>query len=364
MEELILPPLPALPLCTVMIVNYNYARYLPDAIESALAQTYQNFEVVICDDGSKDNSRDVISRYAALDSRIRTIFKENAAVAAALNDTFRASKGEIITMLDADDLFAPSKLERVVERFLRGGRVGMIMNALTKIDSNGSVIGKIPQFGVFDRGEMRDAILRSGGYFSAAPTSGISLRRECAERVFPIPEKEFRTEADGYMRSIAALYYAVDVLDEPLTIYRVHSSNVTAAQEVDIGWAERVVSASQRVHTAIGVRATGAGWQIAPLENSVAYCEAVAVRDYLGGKPPSSRLANVRHLFTAARRVETADGTKARLKAAAVIAATLLPRFLGTRMIDAVYLPNAAKRILSRRKLARNETDNRDSAAT
>jgi glycosyltransferase involved in cell wall biosynthesis len=348
MEERLLPPLAGDPLVSVLIVNYNYERYLGTAVDSVLQQTYQRFELIICDDGSTDGSRKVIERYGAVDARIRPIFKENAAVAAALNDAYRASTGEIIALLDADDFFAPTKLARVVERFRASGRVGMILNSLTKIDSSGLEIGRIPQFGGFDRGELREAILHSSGSFSAAPTSGISMRRDCAERVFPIPEQQFRTEADGYMRSIAALYYAVGVIDEPLTIYRVHSSNVTASQTVDLRWAERLISASERIHAAIAARCAAEGWEVAPLENSFGYCEAIAVRDYLQSQPRSVRSANVRRLFAAAGAIRTADRWKTMLKAAVLAIATMMPAVIGQPMLDAVYLPNAAKRLASK----------------
>ena len=346
MADLILPPLAASPLCTVMIVNYNYERYLPDAIESALAQTYQNFEIVICDDGSKDNSREVISRYATRDSRIRTIFKDNAAVAAALNDTFRASRGEIITMLDADDMFRPHKLERVVERLSGGGRVGMVMDTLTKIDSNGNQIGRIPEFGRMDRGELRDAILASAGTFSAAPTSGLALRRECAARVFPIPEAQFRTEADLYMRTVAALHFAVDVIDEPLTFYRVHSSNVTASQTVDGRWCAKVLNANERIFGVLAQLGRENGWQIGRLEDNPMYQEMQLVRACLEGASYRDRLRKARDLQAAAGNVR-ADRLKLRLKAAAIGCASLLPPPLDRAVFEQVYLPTKLKRLLS-----------------
>jgi glycosyltransferase involved in cell wall biosynthesis len=346
MEERLLPRITTAPMCSVLIVNYNYERFLGAAIESALQQSYHPLEIIVCDDGSTDGSRELISRYAAADSRIKPIFKQNAAVAAALNDAFRASSGEIITMLDADDLFEKEKVARVVERFRSGGRIGMVLNALRKIDSDGREIGRIPQIGRFERGELRDAILQSAGHFSAAPTSGISMRRECAERVFPIPETEFRTEADGYMRSIAALYYAVDVIDEPLTVYRVHSSNVTAATSVDLKWANRAISAARRIHAAISAVAAKEGWAVAPLERNFGYCEAVAVKNFLERAGRTTALRDVQHLTAAAKSVAGADRSKVWAKAAMLSAAILAPYAVGKRMIDAIYLPNPLKRLV------------------
>jgi glycosyltransferase involved in cell wall biosynthesis len=330
-----------------LIVNYNYERFLPEAIESVLSQGYQHFELIICDDGSKDNSRDVISRFAERDERIRSIFKENAAVAAALNDAFRASTGEIITMLDADDKFLPGKLQRVVERLRPGGRVGMVMDPLVKVDSDGKEIGRIPELGTFERGELREHILRTSGIFSAAPTSGLAMRRECAERVFPVPEGQFRTEADAYMRIVAALYYAVDVIDEPLTVYRVHSSNVTASRTVDTKWCDRVLNTAERIHHVLQEKATEHGWPLAPLSQNAGYCEVLLVRDYLQGASRKDVAMHIQQLNRAAGNVATSDRTKTRLKAAILSSGSLLPRPLRNRLLEAIYLPGGPKRLLS-----------------
>ena len=220
----------------------------------------------------------------------------------------------------------------------------MVLNELTKIDSDGKEIGKIPQLGRFDRGELREAILQSAGHFSAAPASGISMRRECAERVFPIPEQEFRTEADGYVRTIAALHYAVDAIDESLTTYRVHSSNVTASQAVDLKWCARLRSAAQRVHAAISAVAALNHWPAAPLERSFEFCEATAVQDFLEGGGIAKAFRNARLLTAAANSIATADRSKVRAKAALLSAAILSPSPVGKRIIDAIYLPNALKR--------------------
>ncbi|MCC2671779.1 MAG: glycosyl transferase, partial [Armatimonadetes bacterium] len=77
-------------LASVIINNYNYARYLPEAVESALAQTYPHTEVVVVDDGSTDHSRAVLAGYG---DRLRTVFQENGGQASAFNAGFAASRG-------------------------------------------------------------------------------------------------------------------------------------------------------------------------------------------------------------------------------------------------------------------------------
>lgn len=358
METLTVPPLSPSPLVSVMIVNYNYERFLPAAIESVLAQTYQHFELIICDDGSTDNSRAVITSYASRDRRIRPIFKENAAVAAALNDTYGASTGEVIAMLDADDMFRPHKLERVVERLRPGGRVGMVMDTLTTVDAGGRPVGKLAEFSRYDRGELRETILRTGGTFSAAPTSAITFRRACAERVFPIPEKQFRTEADLYMRTVAALFYSVEVIDEPLTVYRLHGSNVTASTRVDLNWCAKVASGAERIHAVLSELARKHGWSVCPLEDSLAFCEMQLVHHCLAGAPARAAIRSSRKLNRAAAAVLTPDRRKTRAKAALLTLAAVIPQRLGRKLLEQIYQPSPMKASLGRvfRKITQRPT--------
>ncbi len=354
-----LSPLTGEPLVSVMIVNYNYERFLPEAIESVLSQTYQNFEIIVCDDGSTDKSREVIARFAQQDPRIKSIFKQNAGVAAALNDAYQATTGEVIAMLDADDLFEPRKLELVVEKFRPGGRLGMVVNTLTKVNSHGETIGRIPEFGELDRGDLREKLLHSAAHWSVAPTSGIAFRRACAERVYPIPETQFRTEADAYMCTVAPLYYAVDVIDTPMTIYRVHSSNVTASTSMDVKFCERIMSAGERVFSILSSAAEKEGWKVNSLIDNPTYCEMSIIRLYLLRKSFGARAKAILDLLRAASRVRTADRLKTATKALILSSAVLLPQALGKRVIDAVYLPNPLKRMLSQLLRRRKNNEQR-----
>src|SRR5712671_5414891 len=105
-----LDPLPEQPLVSILISSYNYGEYLGDAIESALQQTYDKLEIIICDDGSTDGSPRIIERYRTLDQRIRVIYQANGGQALALNTAFDISTGEIICLLDADDVFMADKV--------------------------------------------------------------------------------------------------------------------------------------------------------------------------------------------------------------------------------------------------------------
>ena len=102
------------PLVSILINNYNYARFLGEAIDSALSQSYSPVEIILVDDGSTDQSREIISTYS---SRVIPIFKENGGQASAFNAGIAASRGDILCFLDSDDYFHPGKVARIVEIF-------------------------------------------------------------------------------------------------------------------------------------------------------------------------------------------------------------------------------------------------------
>jgi glycosyltransferase involved in cell wall biosynthesis len=102
------------PKVSVVIPTYNCAAFLPIAIESVLAQTYRDFEIIVVDDGSTDATSEVIAPYL---DRVQFIMQENKGVAAARNTGIRASRGEFIAWLDADDTWLPDKLTLQLPRF-------------------------------------------------------------------------------------------------------------------------------------------------------------------------------------------------------------------------------------------------------
>src|SRR4051812_16040279 len=95
------------PWASIIINNYNYGHFLRDAIDSALAQTYPCTEVIVVDDGSTDDSREVIAGYG---QRVTAVFKENGGQASAFNAGFAASRGEVVVFLDADDTLLPNAM--------------------------------------------------------------------------------------------------------------------------------------------------------------------------------------------------------------------------------------------------------------
>ena len=105
-----------MPLVSVIMPSYNHERYISEAIESVLNQTFTDFEFIIIDDASKDKSKELIKAYEEQDSRIRAFFhKENKGIARTMNECLEESKGNFIAFFASDDVWVKEKLEKQLE---------------------------------------------------------------------------------------------------------------------------------------------------------------------------------------------------------------------------------------------------------
>lgn len=350
------------PLVSVLIVNYNYARFLGQAIDSVLEQTYGWYEIVIVDDGSSDDSPEIIRRYAERHpDKVRFRLKENGGVASALNAAHEMARGEIVCLLDADDRFSDDKLLRVVDEFGRSAETGIVMNRMIKFGPDGEMTGLIPQFGELDSGWIRDRILAAGGHWSFAPASGISLRRACADQVFPIPELEFRSEADSYLFTQAPMRWAVGAIGEPLSYYRLHASNLTSSEHITVEYAQRIIGGLERMCRALEETSRKLGLQPPDLGANPTYAEMTLIRDYLQGKPARLLVQEALRFWRAAYRCASADRFRWRLKPIALTAVIPLPRRLGSRVLDSIYLPTSLRERVARLMLAAKAKSRRPS---
>lgn len=104
---------------SIIVPCYNQAKYLPEALDSVLAQTYPNWECIIVNDGSPDNTEEVARLYCEKDQRFNYVSQNNKGLSSARNNGIVNSKGELILPLDADDIILPTYLGKSVEHFLR-----------------------------------------------------------------------------------------------------------------------------------------------------------------------------------------------------------------------------------------------------
>lgn len=206
---------------SIVIDNYNYARFLPQCIESALAQTYPSTEVVVVDDASTDGSQEIIRKF---DRVVPVLRERNGGQGAAFNAGFAACSGDIVFFLDSDDLLAPDAVAAVVAAWEPGAAKAQYR--LEMIGADGAAIDvHPPRYIRFDSGDVVPLLLRRGRYQTAV-TSGNAFAREALQKILPVPEGEYRISADGYLVTVAPLYGRVVSIDRPLGTYRVHGSNL------------------------------------------------------------------------------------------------------------------------------------------
>jgi glycosyltransferase involved in cell wall biosynthesis len=270
---------------SIIISSYNYGRFLGQAIASALDQSYPHTEVIVVDDGSRDNSREVMAGYG---SRILPVLKENGGQASAWNAGLAASRGDVIFFLDSDDVLLPDAVDRAMP-FFEDATVAKVHWPLWEINDRGTKTGRVKPRDVLPEGDLRAAALRAGadGYTWSA-TSGNAWARAFLAAIFPMPEPEFKTSPDIYLSAIVPLFGEVKRLLEPQSCWRLHGDNNCGIQPFD----DRLREMSRRAHCCIDAvarygRAAGCDVDLEVLRaNSWWYQIQRATEDIIGIVPP------------------------------------------------------------------------------
>jgi hypothetical protein len=208
----------------VVIDNYNYAEFLPAAIESALAQTHERVRVIVVDDGSSDDSAEVAQRYA---DRITVVLKENGGHASAFNAGFERCEGDVVILLDADDLLRPEAAAEAAAAFAADERVVKTQSRMEVVDAEGGSTGlvKPPPHIPMPNGDVQAEELAQPFDLPWVPTSANAFGREAMAKVMPIPEDEYRMCAERYLVHVLPLLGRVASLDHVGACYRVHGDN-------------------------------------------------------------------------------------------------------------------------------------------
>ena len=214
------------PLVSVLVKNYNCQSYVRQAIDSVLSQTYSNIEIIAIDDGSTDDSRKQIDSYLENpDSDIVRVYKENGGEASALNAGFAASKGDIICILDSDDLFLPEKVAEVVNIFERSADIGWCFHDLRWVDENADLLPELSTQRSPGEGDIR-ARLKFGKLPPALPaSSALSFRRSLLEEIFPLPVAKAIRTSDLYIKYAAAALSKGYFAGKVLALHRIHGNN-------------------------------------------------------------------------------------------------------------------------------------------
>ena len=210
-----------LPLVSIIINNYNYDCFLKEAINSALNQTYSQTEVIVVDDGSTDNSQEIITSYG---NRIIPVLKENGGQASAINAGFAIVKGNIVIFLDADDVLLPDIVQRVVAVFQDRKELVKVQYRLQIIDVLGGGGEVFPDSQYMPNGNLQQHILKFHRY-NWPPTSGNAFLTSVLYQILPMPEALYRVSVDEYLNNLIVMFGSIASLNEVGALYRVHGKN-------------------------------------------------------------------------------------------------------------------------------------------
>jgi len=212
------------PKVSICIPNYNSSAFIGKTIQSILRQTYQDFEIVIVDDCSTDNSEEIIRSFK--DPRIRFFKnKKNLGMVPNTNKAVKMAKGEVIGVLHSDDYYHPKMIETALKIFERNPGIGFTCSSYVVVDENNKVITRVKLCN-------EDKIFSSKEGFkklavrNLAPPSAVLFRRKCYEDVGPFDE-EFPYPNDWNMWLRISLKYDFACISDYLCYYRMHRKNTS-----------------------------------------------------------------------------------------------------------------------------------------
>lgn len=229
-----------------------------------MAQSYPEFEVIICDDGSTDESCEIAESYASKDSRIHLIRQPNGGVGKALNTAYASSKGDLVCLLDADDYYMPNKLEQVIDR-MRAPDIGFVLHGMQVVNGQGQMLRQIPAARQYEKGWIAERVIRRGGRWRSMPASALSFHRAVADLLFPMPAASLRSLADAYLYMLAPQFTKVDFIAQSLSAYRLHGANLTGATAFSIEASRKFVEGMERVHRSIAEKRQAEEYEIPSL---------------------------------------------------------------------------------------------------
>lgn len=218
---------------SILINNYNNGRYIAACVDSALGQTRPAEEVIVYDDGSTDESLDILRGYG---NRIRLIEgvheprrPSRHSQANAVWQAFQASQGEWLFLLDGDDLFAAEKVDRVLAAVAGRTDVSLVQSPMRLIDEQGREIGRYRDRR-FHEQHLREAIYAQNDVDFFYPTSAMVVHRAALGRVLPLDMSVCPELAcDTRIGMLMPLLGDVVTIDEPLAFWRRHSGSYISA---------------------------------------------------------------------------------------------------------------------------------------
>ena len=245
------------PTVSVVIPAYNHAAYLEQTISSALAQTWPDFEVIVVDDGSVDDTPGVAKRFA---DSINFIRQANRGMAGTRNAGVRTARGQFISFLDDDDLWKPNYLATVIPEFLEDPDLAACYTGVQMIDSEGHLLPQTSTRVVAPE-RLYDTLI-DGGFF---PPATVTVRKSVLDEVGPFDET-LQGFADWDMWLRFSSLYKFRGVAEVLVLYRIHAGGLSS--NIDHMFADNLKAAHKHFGPAEG---TVEQW---PIQRRRAYASA------------------------------------------------------------------------------------------
>ena len=196
------------PLVSVIIPTYNREKIIGRAIDSVFTQTWQDFEIIVQDDGSRDGTKAIVEAYGP---KVKYFFQENKGIAGARNGGMRHAGGQYLAFLDSDDYWLPAKLEKQMALFEKHPEYGMTASQCGSIQVDGSYREK-------NRPGKSGWILYDLFQKNFIRTSSAVITRACLEKIGGFDESLREGEEYDFWLRIAA-EFAIGFINEPLTVY-------------------------------------------------------------------------------------------------------------------------------------------------
>lgn len=207
------------PVFTVIVPTYNREKLLKRTIESILAQTFKDFELIIVDDGSTDNTKKLIASYK--DCRIIYIYKENGGLNSARNKGLQNAKGEYIAFCDSDDSWLPEKLEKHVQKYNEDNEIKVVYDLTGVVKKEGDKQNIILARNDICEGWCYKEVLEQG--YLTSPTF-LSCKKECFEKIGSLPMDLTNCEDDEFCFRLCK-YFKVGLVKEILGVYHSDATN-------------------------------------------------------------------------------------------------------------------------------------------
>jgi glycosyltransferase involved in cell wall biosynthesis len=221
-------------LISVVLTSYNREHFILEQLDSIIAQTYGNWELIIVDDCSTDESKEIIQEFIKKNSDKKITFiknEKNIGVAKNFEKGLQIASGEYVAVCDSDDVWLDDKLEKEL-RFLKSGNFGMVYSDLVVVDENLKVIKKsfiqsCLSYFCSQKHDSFDELINDNHI--VGPT--ILFDAKLKQKIIPFSEHAIQ---DFWITIVCSLFSTIGFLDEPTVLYRQHSGNMVGASKLSI----------------------------------------------------------------------------------------------------------------------------------